>query len=90
MMHTVDAGLKKRTVALGKPLSRDVSHTILFYTVGEVLRRTVPGHMPYAIHYGVWQRGWNKNFDLLKLYWQPYLDGKSTMDDALDAIVKGL
>ena len=89
-MGTVDAGLKKRADALGKQLSRDVSHTILFYTVGEVVRGTVPDHVPYAIHYGVWQRGWDKSFDLLKRYWQPYLDGKASMDEALDEIVKGI
>jgi len=91
MMGTVDGGLKRRADALGKQFSREVSHAILFYTVGEVLRRTVPGHVPYAIHYGVWQRGpLGKCYDVLKLYWQPYLDGKATMDEALDGIVKGL
>jgi hypothetical protein len=62
----------------------------LFYTVGEITRRTVPGHMPYAIHYGVWQRGWTKHLDVLKLYWQPYLDGAATMDQAIDRIVRAL
>ena len=69
-----------------KGISREVSHTILFYTVGEVLRRTVPDHVPYAIRYGVWQRGWTKNFDVLKLDWQPYLDGETSMAEALDRI----
>jgi hypothetical protein len=82
MMGTVEAA--------GKGFSRDVTHTILFYTVGEVLRRTVPDHVPYAIDYGVWQRGWTKNFDVLKLEWQPYLDGKATMNEALDKIVRSL
>ncbi len=84
MMGTVDASLRSHAQALGKDLSRDVSHTILFYTVGEVVSRIVPGHVPYAAHYGVWQRGWTKNYDLLKLYWQPYLDGKTTMNEAID------
>jgi len=91
MMGTVDAGLAKRAKALGKELSREVSHAILFYTVGEVLRRTLPEHVPYAVHYGLWQRGaLGKCYGLLKLYWQPYLEGKSSMDEALDGIVKGL
>lgn len=88
MMATVDGKLRKR--GLDGAALRDVSHTVLFYSVGEVLRRTVPDHAPYAIHYNVWQRGWTKNFDLLQRYWQPYLDGKATMDEALDQIVKGL
>ena len=90
MMETVDASLKTHARALGKEFSRAVSHTILFYTVGEVLRRTVPGHVPYAIHYGVWQRGWTKHLEVLKLYWQPYLDGTATMDQAIDGIARAL
>lgn len=90
MMGTVDVSLGAHAKTLGKDLSRDVSHTILFYTVGEVVSRIVPGHVPYAVHYGVWQRGWTKNYDLLKLYWQPYLDGKATMDEAIDRLVRAI
>jgi len=90
MMGTVDARLRSHAPAIGADQLRDVSHTILFYTVGEVVRRTVPGHMPYAIHYKVWQRRWTRNFDLLQQYWQPYLDGKSTMDQAIDQIARAL
>jgi len=46
--------------------------------------------VPYAIHYGVWQRGWTKHYDLLKLFWQPYLDGTVTMDKAIEQIVRGI
>jgi hypothetical protein len=90
MMETVDASLKGHARALGKEISRDVSHAILFYTVGEVMRRTVPGHVPYATHYGVWQRGWSKHLEVLKLHWQPYLDGAADMDLAIDRIVRAL
>jgi hypothetical protein len=38
MMDTVAAALKRHAAALGKRLPRDVSHTILFYTVGEAVR----------------------------------------------------
>lgn len=90
IMGTVDEKLKAHAKAAGKELSRDVSHSILFYTVGAVLERTVPEHIPYAVHYGVWERGWTKNHELLKLDWQPYLDGRATMDEALDRIVREL
>lgn len=90
VMSTVDAGLRLHAQQLGKDLSRDVSHTILFYTVGEVVSRTVPDHVPYAVHYRVWQRGWTKNYELLKLYWQPYLESKTTMDEAIDHLLRAL
>ena len=88
MMGTVDAGLKSRALAAGKILSRDVSHTILFYTVGDAVRRLIPTHIPYPDHYGVWERGWTHYHELLKLYWQPYLDGRITMDQALQRLVR--
>jgi hypothetical protein len=87
MAGTVDAGLKSRAQAAGKTLSREVSHAILFYTVAETLRGLIPEHVPYPDHYGVWDRGFTHYHDLLKLYWQPYLDGKLTMDEALDRMV---
>jgi hypothetical protein len=90
IMDNVDASLSSHAKAIAKELSREVSHTILFYTVGEVVRRTVPGHVPYAIHHNVWQRGWSKHYELLKLYWQPYLDGTVPMDQAIDQIVRAL
>jgi hypothetical protein len=90
MMSTVDASLKKHARAAGKELSRDVSHAILFYTVGEIVRRTVPGHVPYGIQYGVWRRFGNQRYELLKLRWQPYLDGKITMGEAIEQIVQAL
>jgi hypothetical protein len=88
MTGTVDAGLTLRTRAAGKNLSRDVSHAILFYTVAETFRGLIPEHVPYPDHYGVWNRGLTHYHDLLKLYWQPYLDGKVTMDEALDHLVQ--
>jgi hypothetical protein len=90
MMRTVDAGLESHAKAAGKDLSRDVSHAILFYTVADTMRNLFPDHVPYPDHYGVWNRGWNRYHELLGLYWQAYLDGKSTMDDAIDRIVRDL
>jgi hypothetical protein len=87
MMETVDAGLQRHAEAFGKPPPRGVSHTILFYTVGEAVRSALPGHVPYAIQFGVWQRGWTQHYELLKLYWQPYLVGRATMDQALDGLL---
>ncbi|HTP33157.1 MAG TPA: hypothetical protein VMJ75_13355 [Candidatus Acidoferrales bacterium] len=90
MMHTVDTALRSRAKTAGKELSRDVSHTILFYTVADTVRALIPGRVPYPDHYGVWNRGWTRYRELLGLYWQPYLEGKSTMDDAIDRLVHDL
>jgi len=71
MMGTVDASLQSHAKAAGKSLSRDVSHCILFYSVGEILRRTVPGHQPYAIHFKVWQRRWTRYYELCSAIGSP-------------------
>jgi hypothetical protein len=89
-MDTVDATLKRHADALGIPLPRDASHVILFYTVGEAVRSAVSGHVPYAIQFGVWQRGWTKHYESLKVYWQPYLDGTASMDQAMDGLLRAL
>lgn len=88
MMGTVDAALASRARALGKELSRDVSHAILFYTVADTMRALIPDHIPYPDHYGVWNRGLSHYRDLLKSYWQPYLDGKVTMEEAIDHLMR--
>ncbi len=90
MMGTVDASLRSHAQKVGKELSRDVLHTILFYTVGQVVSQILPEHVPYAIHYGLWQGGWKKNYEMLKLYWQPYLDGKTSMDEAMDGLLRAI
>jgi hypothetical protein len=35
-----------------------------FSAIGEVLRRTVPAHVPYTVHYGARRRGWTKKFEI--------------------------
>jgi hypothetical protein len=44
-------------------------------------------YMPYAQREGLYQRGWQQYFELLKRYWQPYLDGRTTFDDAIAHMV---
>lgn len=90
IMDTVDAGLRSQAQAAKKELSRDVSHAILFYTVGQIVSHIVPGHVAYADHYGVWQRGFMRYHELIVEYWQPYLNGKASMDEALEQIVRAL
>jgi hypothetical protein len=47
-------------------------------------------YTPYAIREGLYQRGWNNYFQLLTRFWQPYLDNKSTFDDAIARMVSAL
>jgi hypothetical protein len=47
-------------------------------------------YIPYAIREGLYERGWKDYLQLLIRFWQPYLDNKSTFDDAIARMVSAL
>ncbi len=82
-----------------KPVPRDLWHALIFYTTGEVIRPVMatsstgaadPTYTPYAIRERLYQRGWESYLALLTQFWQPYLDGRATYDDAIAHIVSAL
>ena len=89
-----------------KPIPRDLWHALLFYTTGELIRpltldsNSLPsasspassssGYVPYAVREGLYKRGWENYLRLLTEYWQPYLDGRVTFDDAIAHMVSAL
>jgi hypothetical protein len=84
-----------------KPIPRDLWHALLFYTTGELIRPLAldgsgsaaglaSGYVPYAVREGLYKRGWENYLRLLTEYWQPYLDGRVTFDDAIAHMVSAL
>jgi hypothetical protein len=83
-----------------KPIPRDLWHALLFYTTGEVIRpvalnasdpgNSSSGYIPYAVREGLYKRGWENYLRVLTQYWQPYLDGSVTYDDAIAHMVSAL
>ncbi len=83
-----DASAKRQ----GRSMPRGLWHFVLFYTAGHVAReRLGPSYVPYA------ERPEHHIFDgaaagtlrVLVRAWQPYLDGRATLDSAVDAVVAG-
>jgi hypothetical protein len=81
-----------------KAIPRDLWHALVFYTTGEVIKPIMQGltgdakeaYMPYAVRERLYQRGWDEYLKLLERYWQPYLDGSVTFDDAIAHMVSAL
>ena len=71
---------------------RNLWHAMIFYTTGEVVKKALAEHhlgsyIPYAYHYGIYDRGWKDYLKALEADWQPYLDGKTDFDHALSSLV---
>jgi hypothetical protein len=88
-----------------KAIPRDLWHALIFYTTGEVVRPVLAAssaspedqgggapsdYVPYAVREGLYPHGWNEYLKLLQRFWQPYLDGKSSFDDAIARMVSSL
>jgi hypothetical protein len=75
---------------LGKPLPSLLSHALIFYTSGELVTEAVPGHVPYAVKFGLWnQQGLGAFKPLLDQYWRPYIRGSGTFEEAAGKLVEG-
>lgn len=83
--------------AQNKAIPDDLWHALIFYTTGEIVRRTlakngVADYSPYAYHNGLYARvpAWQKYQHGFEQYWQSYLDGKTSFNDALAKLVSAL
>lgn len=95
LARAVADAIARECRARNKPIPRDLWHAVLFYTTGEVVRRTLaaqrPGaYMPYAYRHGLYARGWQNFQWLLERHWQPYLDGKVDFDRAIARMANAL
>ncbi len=65
-----------------------LSHMLIFYTSGVITSDLIADHIPYAVHYGIWNRG---NFGGMKevfdTYWLPYLRGTGTFEQGIAALL---
>ena len=102
----VQAAIIRECRQRDKAIPRDLWHALVFYTTGEVIRPVLgssgatagdqdgntpdSGYIPYAVREGLYQRGWSDYFKLLQKFWQPYLDGSVTFDDAIARMVSSL
>ncbi len=102
----VQAAIIRECHQRDKAIPRDLWQALVFYTTGEVIRPVLgaagatvgdreggvagASYTPYALREGLYQRGWNDYYKLLQKFWQPYLDGTATFDDAIARMVSSL
>lgn len=93
-MHQWDSqvfqALREHARKMNRLVPRDLSHALIFFTAGQAVRRVVPGHVPYADKFGVWQRSTPGEREVLEEIWKPYLDGHGTRDEAFAELIKRL
>ena len=80
--------LRAEAIKLNKFFPRGLSHSLIFFTAGDAVRRVIPGHIPYADKFGVWQRGLEQFKTALEQTWKPYLDGHGTREEAFAELIK--
>ncbi|HEY8518762.1 MAG TPA: hypothetical protein VIN61_01680 [Gammaproteobacteria bacterium] len=71
----------------GAPLPPELDHALLFYTTGGAVRarlaETGSDYVPYAYSQGLFERAWPAYRPALERAWQPYVDGRAPMGDAV-------
>lgn len=84
----MDARLRRIASATGRAVPPDLTHAMIFYTAGHVTRAVVgETHTTYAEANGIWQRGLGRFRTALDAHWKPYLDGATTIDEALTRLL---
>jgi hypothetical protein len=84
----IDARLLKIARANKLKFNDLLSHAMIFYTTGEAMKTVVPSHVPYAEIAGIWKGRFGAFKPALDAHWKPYLDGKTTLDEALLGLLR--
>jgi hypothetical protein len=102
----VESAIARECRQRNKAIPRDLWHALIFYTTGEVIKPVMSrpdpprkdgdgtvaaaSYVPYAVREGLYRRGWDDYLKLLIRFWQPYLDGKTSFDDAIARMISSL
>jgi hypothetical protein len=85
------AELEAATRADGAPLPPDFEHAMLFYTTGSAVKARLADrgidYEQYLYTEGLFERAWPAYRGPLERLWQPYVDGRVPMTEALKQIV---
>jgi hypothetical protein len=88
LVRGIEEAITTEFKARGKQEPRDLWHAVLFYTTGEIVKRVlakrgVADYTPYALRFGLYAQAWPTYLPALESGWQPYLDHKITLKEAI-------
>jgi hypothetical protein len=87
--------LQQESSSVAKPVPESFSRLLPFFTAAKVVQaRLVEQGMrdydPYVYSEGLMERSWPAHREVLERVWQPYLDGRFPMADAVQQLVNAL
>ena len=87
-----DVGARARELSRehGLDLHGWLTHGLIFYTTGEIVREQVPSHVPNGVAFGVWDRVAPELPPAFDEHWRPYMAGEVSLDEALLALLEAL
>jgi hypothetical protein len=93
--HQWDDEMNRRLNAVAEShharVPEGLSHAIVFYTSGDLVKALVPDHVPYAEKFGLWNHSSLRAFKpVLDEYWRPYVRGDGTIDGAIAHVIAHL
>ena len=90
LLAPVDEAIARAAARQERAVPQQLSHLLLFFTAGQVVRELYPEHRPYAEEFGIWTQNSvaRRYLDQLRRHWLPYLNGVTTFDEAIDALVR--
>lgn len=93
VQERIDAAIKTAGKTNEKH-ARVLWHVVLFWTVGEVVREALDErhtkYEPYLYSTGLFQRAWPELEKPVETEWAPYVNGKISLDQAVDQLVKAM
>jgi hypothetical protein len=90
--HVIDSALAAEASRQRKVLPPELSHLVLFYTAGALVREVDPAHRPFADAFGIWRQNATarRYGELIEQEWQPYLSGSKGFCEAIASLVHEL
>jgi hypothetical protein len=92
MLGPLDLALAAEGVRQRKTIPRELSHLVLFYTAGALVKELVPDHRPFAETFGIWRQNETAQAyrRILDQQWRPYISGSVSFCEAIAAVVREL